>query len=250
MTSVPTPSPAHARRLAACVGAGLLAFGGAAYADSGTTSCPGSPIEPPREPQPAPPPPPPPDDGWPGADGAWNLVLGDSATLLQLTPGSTRKTPGEPLSPHLNGPVILQSAVPFSFLANDNLTISGTLNVQVVNADDKTCDYYWWMKLDPTPHRIRHVLVYAFTHPASGLYGDWRNDLLPNGIPSKNVHRSTGAGNRIDFSLGTGLPGGGTSRMLMLDSAVGFTHLKGTVRVEADDGSMSAPMVTWVPAWP
>jgi hypothetical protein len=250
---------------AASLGLGLALAPPAASAnttDTGTYACPGSPSSALDPLPPAPPAMPvpvepvePDDDGVgtvglgvfapPGADGA------DPMAVMQLLPGTNRVTPGEPLSPHLNGPAILSQTVTFSFLDHDNHVVSGHLSKKVVNADNKTCDYYWTASVDSSSSLgIDRLIVNAFPHPVHGLYGDWRNDLVPGGVGSDHVKRSSGSGTTITFRIGAVVLPSQSSRPLMLDSAVGLTTQAGTVQLRATDGSLSAPIPTWVPVWP
>jgi hypothetical protein len=197
--------------------------------DSGVKSCPGSPV--PWQPR-----------GDPAAS-----VEGPR----QLLPGTTRATPGEPMTGHLVGNVIVNEPVPFSFLAQGNLPVSGTLAKKVVNATDGTCDFYYTVSVSANSAlAIDRLVIEQFLHPAHGLYGAWRNDVLPQGIPPDHVQRSAGAGDTITFRIAAGVQPGQTSRPMLLDGAVGSTKNAGTVLLRAADGTLSDPIPAWVPNWP
>ena len=235
-------------RTITCLGLGLGALGSTAWADSGTMGCPGTPSAPPDEPWPAPPPPPPPPPPSTGDDGA--SADAQAAQVKQLLPGTTRKTPGEPLNAKLDGPVIAQFDYPFSFLLADQTLIEGLIHGEVVNEAQAKCAYYFVVKLHPTPHHIKHLIVHRFTHPVHKLFGDYRNDIDPNGFPSRAVARSPGAGDTVTFDFGQGLPGNTDSRALLLATDTDVTHKTGTIQVEADDGTLSPQFPAWVPKLP
>jgi hypothetical protein len=235
---------------AASLGFGLAALSIDAHAGSGDTSCPGSPSQPPFNPPPEPPPPP------PGGDVEFDElmqqyvpVLQPDVAPLQLLPGKNRVTPGEPLSAHLQGPVIINETIPFSFLDHDGLVVTGELVQKVVNGQDCTCKFYWiYRMLAGSSQGADGLVIKQFTHPAHQLYGDYRNDVVPMGIAPDHVKRSAGAGDTITFHIGAVVQPGQGSRQLLLDSAVGATHKTGTVQIRAVDGSLSAPIPAWVPS--
>jgi len=147
--------------------------------------------------------------------------------------------------------VILAETVSFSFLAFDMTVVSGTLVQKVVNADDKTCDNYWTIHVSPTSsYGIDRLIINQYTHPALKLYGAYRSDLVPGGVAPDHVQRSPGLGNKITFKVNAVVQPSEVSRPLLLDTFVGKTHKTGTVQLRATDGSLSAPIATWVPVWP
>jgi hypothetical protein len=200
--------------------------------DSGVKSCPGSPVP------------------WqPGGDPAASAPA--PAPPRQLLPGTVRVTPGEAVTGHLVGQVIVDEPVPFSFLGQGSVPVSGTLVKKVVDATDGTCDFYYTVVVAPTSAlAIDGLVIGQFLHPAQGLYGAWRDDVLPQGIPPDHVQRSAGAGATITFRIAAGVQPGQTSRPLLLDGAVGSTKDTGTVRLRAADGTLSGPIPAWVPNWP
>jgi hypothetical protein len=247
------PRRRRAALVAASFGLGLAALSITAHAGPGDTSCPGSPSQPPFNPPAAPPPPP------PGGDVEFDdllqqlvpQVVEPNTPPLQLLPGKTRVTPGEGLASHLQGPALFTESVPFSFMSNSGQLVSGAIVQKVVNARDCTCDYYWQIHMDDfSALGANGLVIKAFTHPAHELIGNYRNDIVPLGIPSDHVKRSSGNGNTITFDISAIVQPSQVSRQLLLDSSVGMTHKTGTVQVRATDGSLSAPIPAWVPSWP
>jgi hypothetical protein len=90
--------------------------------------------------------------------------------------------------------------------------------------------------------------IFGFKHPKLGLAGDFRNHLVNGGIGSTTVTRSPGKGTSIQFAVQV-CPGQ-TSRQFVLDTAVGGAKNTGTLRVRAADGTLSAPISTYVPENP
>jgi hypothetical protein len=223
----------------AALGVAVLAIAAAGRAsaadvsplDSGVKSCPGSPVPwQPRGDHPAP---------------------SGQAQPRQLLPGTTRATPGEAVAGHLVGAVIVDEPAPFSFLAQGNQLVSGTLTKKVINATDGTCDFYYTVTVAATSAlAIDRVVLGQFFHPAHGLYAAWRDDVLPQGVPPDHAQRSAGAGATITFRIAAGVQPGQTSRPMLLDGAVGSTKNTGTVRLRAADGTLSDPIPAWVPDFP
>jgi hypothetical protein len=237
------PTNARAAALGALVALALPATGSATPVDSGVKSCPGTPTRPPFGPD-APP------TGVPRID-AFDAALGVRTAPHQLLPGTTRSTPGEAMAGHLVGPNIVNKQETFSFFSTGSQVVSGTLTKKVVNATDGTCDYYYTIEVSGTSALgIDRLIIEQFMHPVHHLYGAWRNDVLPMGVPPDHVQRSAGAGDTITFRIVVGVQPGQSSRPLLLDSDVGSTKNAGTLRLRASDGSLSDPIPAWVPNWP
>lgn len=243
MITIPTGIRSRPVGLALGVLLGLGLLAGAVRAQ--TTSCPGSMPDSALDPE--------------AASGLGGLLELDPSTSpdlppalpKELRPNTTRKTPGEGFRAELDGPVILSANVPFSFKALDGATIEGTLAIDVVNAAHGRCVHRWQVHRNtPGSHFIKRLRIAGYTHPVHHLFADWRNDLFPGAIRSNRAHRSAGAGNNIYFDIDAGVGGNQDSRLLFLSSDVDLTHKTGTVLLEAEDGSQSAPIPTWVPKWP
>lgn len=76
--------------------------------------------------------------------GAMMVASAQSAHAVALSPGATELLPGTTAlaEPQLEGDVLVDDVVPFSFSAYSG-TVSGTVQVRVVDADDNTLDFYW-----------------------------------------------------------------------------------------------------------
>jgi hypothetical protein len=236
---------------AASLGLGLAAVSFNSYAGAGDTDCPGSPSQPPFDP-------PPQDPTLPGFDPDFDDLMQQLLPPVQpqvqppqLLPGKNRATPGAALAAHQQGPAIINESIPFSFAAHDGRLVSGVLIQKVVNAHDCTCDYYWQIKMDAwSAWGVNGLVLNQFMHPTHQLYGNYRSDTVPLGIPSDHVKRSPGIGDTITFNVGAIVQPSQVSRQLLLDTAVGVTHKAGSVQLRAADGTLSAPIPAWVPSWP
>jgi hypothetical protein len=227
--------------LAATLALGLAATSFGAHADSGVKSCPDSPSRlpygqvPPRI-----------LDEY----DAFDAMLQPMAMPRQLLPGTQRATPGVPMTGHLAGPAVVSESIGFSFLSQDGHVVSGTLWTTVVDADS-SCDFHWRIHMSATSWLgVDQVIIKQFPHPDHQLYGMWRNDVLPLGVPPDHAQRSSGTGKTITFKIAAGVMPGQDSRWMMLDSAVDKTKKVGTLQLRATDGSLSAPIATWAPKWP
>jgi hypothetical protein len=74
--------------------------------------------------------------------------------------------------------------------------------------------------------------------------------VVPLGIAPDHARRSVGLGNTITFDIGAVVMPGQDSRWLLLDTAIDKTKKNGTIQLRATDGSLSAPIPTWVPVFP
>jgi hypothetical protein len=178
----------------------------------------------------------------PGVD-TW-LTL-NSAPLL---PGTTQLTPGTNLidSPGLAGTLIKSTTAPFATGSGDT---TGTVTQSVVNTDNGSCAMYYQATNDITSSVCIDALQIAgFKHPKLGLVGDFRDDLVPGGIGSTMVKRSSKPGTSIRFNVLV-CPGQ-FSRQLFLDTSVDEAKNTGTLRVRGADGTLSAPIPSYVPFQP
>lgn len=229
-----TRSPARPRVLGwlpaviACLG--LLTATGAALANKGTSTCPGSPSL---------------LGGSPELGGIVELAP------TVLLPGSTVATLGTnlSLSPNLAGDLT-------EFVNNDIVIdtpggqIKATLMQRIVNARNATCDCYWRILMDALSKpgvRATGLLITNFHHPKRKLRGEFRDDSVPTGIGSDRVSRSPGAGTSIRFDFDTGVSPGQTSRMLFLDTNVGTVIFNASVQVLFSDGSVSPVFTAYSP---
>jgi hypothetical protein len=239
-----TDSIAHPRRpaLAATLALGLAAASFGTLADSGVKSCPDSPSRLPYGHGPS----------HPTLDeyDAFDAMLQPMAMPRQLLPGTRRATPGLPMTGHLAGPAIVSESIAFTFLSRDGHVVSGTLQTEVVDADC-SCDFHWQVQMSPSSWLgVDQVIVRQFPHPEHQLYAAWRNDELPLGVPPDHAQRSSGTGTTITFKFAAVVMPGQDSRWMFLDSAVDKAKKAGTLQLRATDGSLSAPIATWVPVWP
>lgn len=223
-----TPSSRHplALRPALLLTGLLLTAAASVHAAGGTSTCPGSP-------------------------NLARAVPGVQA-VKPLTPGSTRQTRGdnEINSPQLAGEW-RDEEVPFSF-SGPSGSISGIFYQSLVNADDATCDCVWRVRLNPWSApgvRVTAVQVSRFNHPKRGLFANYRDDLIPGGVPSVSATRSTGDGSTIRFRFEAGVGPGESSRPLYLDTQRDAVLATGQIVLRTSDGGQwLIPTNAWVPA--
>jgi hypothetical protein len=214
-----------ARLLAAlCLGAMTLPT----QAGNGTSTCPGSTLA-------------------PYARASQPLSAAD------LLPGSTLNTLGSNLgnSPELAGLPFNAESIAFH-IDTPSGRLRGTLDQDVVNADNATCDRRWRVRVSPkTPAgiRITELRIFKFKHPKAHLKGDFRDDLFAADVAPLLVQRSTGKGTTIRFVFEQGLGAGQASRVMFLDTAVDTVVQGGYVQLVTNDGSASAPIHTNVPVF-
>jgi hypothetical protein len=168
-----------------------------------------------------------------------------SASLL---PGTTQPTFGTDLadSPGLTGKVITSKT--FSFETSGG-NVKGSVTLSVINTDKGSCAMcYQATNNSASTGCVDSLQIFGFRHPALGLVGNFRNDLVAGGINSTQVSRSPGKGTSIQFDVQV-CPGQ-TSRQFVLDTSVGGAKNTGTLRVRAADGTLSAPVPTYVPENP
>ncbi len=186
--------------------------------------------------------------------GAWVPSQGVGTLAQDLIPGATLPTPGTnpSLSPDLEGSAVITELIPFDF-GTPSGRVKGTLIQKVVNADNATCDAYWRVVLKPGSAagvRVNALRITKFDHPAAGLVGDFRNDLVPGGIGSVKVKRSSGSGKVITFTFENGVGPGQTSAQLLLDTQIDSAAKNGFVELRTDDGGHSPLISTFVPFQP
>jgi hypothetical protein len=174
---------------------------------------------------------------------AWDQWVALSGT--QLLPDTTQPTLGTDSS-GLEGEVLRNKTFSFTTESGD---ATGTVTQSVTNKNEGSCMMSYKISNAATSTVCIDALqIFGFTHPKFGLVGDFRNDLIPNGIGSTQVSRSPKPGTRIRFDVLV-CPGQ-VSRKLFLDTSVDAASNTGTLRVRAADGTLSEAITTYVPTQP
>ena len=232
MTPHPISSPTHPRRSVAMrqgsplLGLCLAAIMGTAQAGPGTSTCPGS------------------------------TLFGQPQASLQaippLPPGTTNLTSGTNLvnTPGLQGPVILSQSTPVKFSSPQCADIRASLEHWVVGANNGSKDCYWCLRVKRicANVKVNGLRVTNFRHPKSKLLaGDYRNDLVPGGLPSTQVTRSAGAGRTITFGYAPGIGFAETTHPVFVDTSIANVDLVGEVQLLTSDGGSSPKFATWAP---